>query len=164
MWSGNDRDDYITPGSNINTYPFQFKYVDNVMSAISGGASIDNHGNTKISDKDFFAMKNRECKAIENYLHLTTTWHYLSHKGFPFIFLNFLDSQYSSRTAHFDIKNYLPDFAKNGVDKMITNIIDPYSFALKQDQLWEDDFHPSPHGHLTWTKNILLPKLQELFG
>ena len=56
MWSGNDRDDWITPVSNINQYPFEFKYSDNVMSAIAGGgASAEGRVNTKQSHKDFFA-------------------------------------------------------------------------------------------------------------
>ncbi len=46
---------------------------------------------------------------------------------------------------------------------MIENIIDPYTWALKNDLLWTDDFHPSPDGHFSWTKYVLLPHLQSRF-
>ena len=46
---------------------------------------------------------------------------------------------------------------------MMENIIDPYTWALKHHFLWTDDFHPSPDGHLNWTKYVLLPHLQSRF-
>ena len=163
MWSGNDRDDWITPGSNINHYPFEFKYSDNVMSAITGGALAESQGNTKIQHKDFFAIQDKESRAIKNYLFITNTWHYLQNKGFRFVFLNFLNPELSSRTGHFDIKKYLPKKQCKNLDHMMENIIDPYTWALKHHFLWTDDFHPSPDGHLNWTKYVLLPHLQSRF-
>ena len=165
MWSGNDRDDWITPVSNINQYLFEFKYSDNVMSAIAGGgASAEGRVNTKQSHKDFFATQDKESRAIKNYLLITNTWHYLQNNGFRFVFLNFLDSNLPSRTGHFDIKKYLPKKQCKNLDNMIENIIDPYAWSLKNDLLWTDDFHPSPDGHLSWTKYVLLPHLKSRFS
>ena len=164
MWSGSDRDDWITPGSNINQYPFEFKYSDNVMSAITGGASAESRGNTKIQHKDFFAVQTPESRAIKNYLIITNTWHYLQNKGFRFVFLNFNNLTLPSRTKHFDIKKYLPKKPCDNLDHMIEPIIDPYTWALKNDLLWTDDFHPSPDGHLSWTKYVLLPHLKSRFS
>jgi hypothetical protein len=163
MWSGSDRDDWITPGSNINQYPFEFKYSDNVMSAITGGASPDRHGNTKNQPKDFFAVQTPESRSVRDYLLITNTWHYLQNRGFRFVFLNYLNSNLPSRTGHFDIKKHLPKNQCKNLDHMIDNIIDPYTCSVKNDLLWTDDFHPSPNGYLNWTKCVLLPHLQSRF-
>jgi len=165
MWSGSDRDDWITPGSNINReYPWEFKYSDNVSSAITGGTSAESRGNTIIQHKDFFAVQTLESRAIKNYLIITNTWHYLQNKGFRFVFLNFLNPNLPSRTEHFDIKKYLPKKPCDNLDHMIEPIIDPYTWALKNDLLCTDDFHPSPDGHLSWTKYVLLPHLKSRFS
>ena len=34
-----------------------------------------------------------------------------------------------------------------------------YRFCLYHNLMSEDDFHPSPDGHLTWTRECLLPSL-----
>jgi hypothetical protein len=163
MWSGNDRDDWITPGSHINHYPFEFKYNDNAMSAISGGASPDSRGNTNVHHKEFFATQDKESRAIKNYLLITNTWHYLQNKGFRFVFLNFLDSNLLPGEGHFDIKKYLPKKQCKNLEHMIDNTIDPSTWAIKNDLLSTDDYHPSPDGHLSWTKYVLLPHLQSRF-
>lgn len=165
MWSGADRDDYITPSSNINEYPFGFNYSKNVSSAITGGSHPAAGGNTLESARHFFATKTNESRSIENYLYITNTWNYLQNNGYRFVFLNWCDSDLPSRAPnHFDIKKHLPTQARKNLENMIVSVTDPYEFALKNDLLWDDDFHPSPTGHLTWTKTILLPKLQQLFG
>jgi lysophospholipase L1-like esterase len=50
------------------------------------------------------------------------------------------------------------------MDKMFTKIVTPYEFAVKNDMLADDDFHPSPDGHLNWTREVLLPKLQTIIA
>ena len=47
---------------------------------------------------------------------------------------------------------------------MISNIPPLYNWALKNDLLTDDLFHPTPDGHLEWTKKILLPKIQTIFA
>jgi hypothetical protein len=47
---------------------------------------------------------------------------------------------------------------------MLTKITDPYTWALENDLLTDDDFHPSPDGHLDWTQKVLLPKLQTIIA
>lgn len=164
MWSGNDRDDYITPSSNINNYPFDFKYSPDVLSAITGGSHPTSKGNTKTSAKDFLAVKSLESRSVENYLYMTMTWNYLQNQGYRFLFLNFMDTKFPSRSGNFEIQKYLPEPMQKRLKEMMLDVTDPYSFALKNDLLWTDDFHPSPDGHLNWTKNILIPKLTTLFG
>jgi len=161
MWSGCDRDDYICPTSNDNnSYPFTFKYSESVISGISGGAM--GNGNIKSGLKELGQTKTLESRSIENYLLINGLWHYLTSCGYKFIFLNFLDGNLPSRTYHFDITKYLPTTIKNQYNLMLTKITDPHTFAVKHDLLCNDDFHPSPNGHLEWTRKILLPKLQTI--
>jgi hypothetical protein len=162
MWTGNDRDDYICPSTNRKSYPFEFKYTDELSSGITGGISVTAFGNTIRAFKDFSLTKTLESRAVENYLHMVKTAQYLTAHGYKFVFLNFCDPKLPSRTNHFDINPYLPIPAQNTLNSMLTPIMDPYSYALKNDLLMDDDFHPSPNGHLEWTQTVLLPKLQTI--
>jgi hypothetical protein len=162
MWSGNDRDDYICPNKNIKKYPFSFNYNKNVQSAITGGATEESGGNTIKSFKEFSMTKTAESRAIENYLYMVNTWHSLKNLNYKFVFLTFLDEKLPSRTCHFDIKQYLPLPAQQNLDKMMTKITNLYTQSLKNNLLEPDDFHPTPDGHLEWTRGVLLPYLSEL--
>jgi hypothetical protein len=165
MWSGCDRDDYLCPQSNnSNTYPYEFFYSKTVVSGITGGSRPESVGNTNTGLKELGLTKTPESRAIENYLHVCTTWHYLHNRGYRCVFLQFLDDKLPSRTQHFDIRPYLSVPAKKNFDAIMTKIVDPYTWALRQDLLSKDDFHPSPAGHLSWTRQVLLPKLQQLLG
>jgi hypothetical protein len=163
MWSGCDRDDYICPESNnSNTYPFKFSYSKNVISAITGGSRLESRGNTVAAFKEFSMTKTNESRAIENYLYIFNTWHCLKSLNYKFVFLNFLDGDLPSRTKHFSIKPYLPSKIQKNLDSMMTKITDPYTWALKNDLLAPDDFHPNVDGYLSWTKNVLFPYLKTL--
>lgn len=162
MWSGNDRDDYITPSSNINHYPFEYRYTADVMSAMAGAANTRARGNTKRSAREFFAVKTPESKAVENYLYIAQTWNYLQNQGYRTVFLNYLDPAIPSRTSHFDIRPYLPARLQKNLDHMMSDIQDPYSFSIRRDLLWDDDLHPSPDGHLSWTREVLVPQLKQI--
>jgi len=163
MWSGCDRDDYICPSSNDDKkYPFSFNYGDSVISGITGG--IDGNGNTIDGLTALGQTKTLESRAIENYLYINSLWHYLKSSGYKFIFLNFLDSDFPSRTQQFDITKYLPTTIKNQYNSMISDIPPLYNWALKNDLLCDDLFHPTPDGHLDWSRKILLPKMQTIFA
>jgi hypothetical protein len=144
MWSGCDRDDYICPEENIKPYPFKFNYSTNIASAISGGSIND-------ALLNLAQTKNLDSRAIENYLYINGLWNYLKNLGYPFVFLNFLDGNLPSRTRHFDITKHLPTAIKNQYNSMLTKITDPYTWALKNNLLTDDDFHPSPDGLPIWT-------------
>jgi hypothetical protein len=164
MWSSADRDDYIAPKKNINNYPFQFHYSQNVMSAITGGIQPNSPVNTIHGLKELSDTKNNESRAIENYLYITKTYQYLKALNYKFVFLDFLQGNIPSRSNHFDIKKYLPNIAKEQVDSMMSNPVNLYEYAVKTDLLCVDDFHPNPDGHLEWTKKILIPHLKTVFG
>lgn len=159
MWSGNDRDDYICPDSNISGYPFRVKYSNTVSSGITGGLDVKANGNTVKGLKNFSLCKDYESRSIENYLFIRSLWNFLTVNGYQFIFLDYLDRNLISRTLDFDIRKYLPDTIKQKFNQMMTPITDPYEWAIRHNLLTDDDFHPSPDGHLSWTKKILVPEL-----
>jgi hypothetical protein len=167
MWSGCDRDDYICPTSPATEqYPFKFNYSDTVCTGITGGINDDNTIRTRCASqalKDLAATKTHESRAIENYLYIANTWNCLKNLGYKFIFLNFLDASLPSRTRHFEIKKYLPNFVNQNLNQMIESITDPYTHALKNNLLDNDDLHPSPNGHLDWAKRVLIPHLKLRF-
>jgi hypothetical protein len=165
MWSLPTMDDYICPYSNSSTrYPFSFKYSDSVLSGITGGTDANNKGNTNEAFKEFSLTKTYESRAIENYLYILSLWNYLTVNNYKFLFLNGMNFSLPARAITFDIKKYLSTTIKKNLDKMFPNIITPYEFALRNDFLGEDGFHPSPDGHLEWTKQVLLPKLQAIIN
>jgi hypothetical protein len=165
MWSGHDRDDYICPKEYINNYPEQFYYNKNVMSSITGGNAPESAGNN-ISDglKKLSMTKTLESRAIENYLCIAKTYQYLKSLNYKFLFLNFINPTLEpvGGSNSFDIKKYLPTPAKQKLNSMITEIVDPYHFSVRHNFLGGDDFHPIPFGHLRWTKKVLIPHLQTI--
>jgi hypothetical protein len=163
MWSGNDRDDYICPIENSIKYPFTFNYSNNIMSGITGGSHTSN-GNTKEGLLSLAKTKTPESKAIENYLYISNLWNFLQNKGYKFLFLNYIDRSLPSRTVDFDIKKHLPPDIGANLDNMITHVVTPHNWAMKHNLLTKDDFHPSPDGHLDWTRSVLLPKLQKIIA
>jgi hypothetical protein len=109
------------------------------------------------------STKSFESKAIENYLYISKTYHYLKSKNYKFVFLNFLDPNFPSRSGNFDISTYLPKQAQKKLAHMMDKVPDLYSISLKNDHLFEDDFHPTTLGHMQYTKNILIPYLKTKF-
>jgi hypothetical protein len=164
MWSGHDRDDYICSNEYINNHPENFYYSKNVRSSITGGNAPESAGNN-ISDglKKLSMTKTLESRAIENYLYIAKTYQYLKSLNYKFLFLNFINpTEPVGGTNTFDIKKYLPKLAKEKLDLMMTEIVDPYHFAVRHNLLGGDKFHPIPHGHLRWTKKVLIPHLQTI--
>jgi hypothetical protein len=163
MWSGNDRDDYICPEENNRPYPFKFNYNNNVFSGITGGSHGDSSGNTKEGLVALGKTKTVESRAIENYLIISSLYNFLQNKGYKFLFLNYADRSLPARHLDFDIFPYLPNSVHFNFKSMIESVVDPYTYTLKNDLLDLDDFHPSPDGHLDWTKQVLIPHLKSQF-
>jgi hypothetical protein len=165
MWSGNDRDDYICPVENSKDYPFTWNYNDNIISGITGGSYVSSGGgNTKEGLLSLAKTKTLESRAIENYLYIINLYNCLQNKGYKFLFLDYIDRSLPSRTADFDIKKHLPSDIGTNLNNLITKVITPHNWAIKHRLLAKDDFHPSPDGHLDWTRKVLLPKLQTIIA
>jgi len=172
MWSGHDRDDYIFPKENINNYSTPFYYSKNVMSSIrNAGDLLPESNRNGIADelKKLSMAKSNESRAIENYLYITKTYEYLKSLNYKFIFLNFINLKEPvcgevGGTYSFDIRKHLPKSAQEKLNLMITKIDDPYHFSVRYNLLDSDNFHPGHYGHIRWTKKILIPHLQTVFG
>lgn len=161
MWSGNDRDDDIVSHEHINDYPMRFYYEPTVVTAMSTGAAEKNVGNVS---EDYWYLKQKykthKSRAIENYLYISGLYHYLRSRQYKFLFLHYLDREVPNRTVDFDIRRHLPSNLKSKLDSMVnTKVENIYKWCIRRDFLDDDDFHPSPDGHLSWTQEVLLPFL-----
>lgn len=164
MWSGNNMDDCLSARQDIkDSYPVRFQYNSEVCSGITGGISAEGNLNSR-KFKEYTLTKTPQTRAIENFLHILSLYNYLKVNNFSYVFLHHLNWSLPSRANDLDIRPYLPKNLVNQYNKMFAEIVTPYEFALKNGLLWDDDFHPSPDGHLIWTKTILLPKLIQLFN
>ena len=106
--------------------------------------------------------KTHQSRAIENYLYISGLWSFLTAAGYKFLFLNYINRNLPNRTKDFDITKFLEKPLQKKFNNMMLNVTDPYTYAIKNNLLLIDEFHPSPDGHLAWTRDILLPQLQLL--
>lgn len=160
MWSGNDRDDEIIDAKYLNrTYSSKFLFTPDVATAITGGMHENAISNTQKYVKNFYSLKSKKSKAIENYLHISFLYHYLKSNNYKFIFLDYLNRSLPNRTVDFDIINFLPKKLKAKYLNMVPrDIEDIYSYCLKNNMLdTSDDFHQTAEGQLDWALKILLP-------
>lgn len=169
-WASNDRDDYVCPVQNQTLeYPFEFAYSETVFSGITGGIHKGAIGNTKFGLKELAQTKTSESRAIENYLYISNCWHFLKSQGFRFVFLNYSQTHAKRNNAKsylesldFSIKPFLPEVAQKNLEKMITNLPAISEWTFENDLIGGDSVHPTPDGHLEWTRQILLPYLQTI--
>ena len=164
MWSGFSRDDCIMDSKQKTNYSFKFNYNKYVSTGISGGSSDKSRGNTDSAFKGIQRIKSAKSRAIENFLYITALYNYLENKKFKFIFLDFLDYKLPNRSDEFNPMDYIPENLQKNYKQMFFPIENIYKFALTNNLLEDDDFHPSPNGHMQWTKQQLLPRLIDLFG
>lgn len=165
MFSGNDRDDEIAATCNLEQPSYQ--YTTTVAGAITGGQYAASMSNVK-RDINFKAtvtkLKSPDSRAVENYLHVIGLHSYLQHNSYTTIFTRFLDTRYPSRSLDFDIRPYLPNALADRLDSVIaTDLGNIYAWCLQQDLLGDDDFHPSPDGHLSWVDHVLVPYIRARF-
>jgi hypothetical protein len=139
-----------------------FSYNDSVVAGISGGRHAESKGNTQNQSlKNINQIKSTESRAVENYLYVSMLYHYLLQRQYKFLFLDYLDRSIASRAHDFKICDYLEDNLKSKYHDMVEYRVENlYGFAIKHDLLAAGDFHPSPDGHLLWTRQHLLPFLK----
>lgn len=164
MWSGFNRDDCIIDSAHKNNYPFEFDYTNTVSTGMSGGITQDCFGNTKNNAfKSMQAVKSSDSRAIENFLYITSLYNYIQNKNIKFLFLDHLDHKLPNRGGEFDPMDFIPHHLQKNYNQMFTQDIENiYKFSLENDLLSEDDYHPSPDGHMQWTKQHLMPYLNDL--
>ena len=144
MWSGYGRDSIIVPAKSVVGTGPVYNYTDQVAG---------------INTTSKHSQKNNMSRALENYIHVIALWNYLKIQQYQCVFLEFVDPKIPNRGMTFNIVDFLPTKLKSKFLAMFTNIENFYSYCLKNEQLQEDDFHPTMQGHLDWTHNVLAPAL-----
>lgn len=162
MWSGNDRDDAVMPVSMRRDYHGLFQYTPHVFSAVTGGQVAGAYGNHYTNLVDLARHKDQESRAVENFVYIAALYHYLKAKQYRFVFLDYMDRSLTKRSHDFDIKQHLEPHIQHSLESMITPMQTVYEFSLRNNFMAADDYHPSPDGHLAWTRQILIPGLQQL--
>lgn len=159
MWSGNDRDDFIFSKSAIkSSYPFEFAYTDKVQTGLTGGTSHNDSGNVDVElARKIKNSKDENSRSVENFLYVSSTWHYLKSKGYRFCFLNYANR--GDINNDFEINNLLPLHLRAEYNKMFLDTETLYNWSVRHNLISEDQFHPSVDGHLKWTQRILIPIL-----
>lgn len=159
MWSGHDREDEIFSSESIDSDSnFVYNFTDKVSHGLPGVPTRNGDGNTRwFGYRDIHKFKSHESRAVENAIWKIGLKRYLDALGYRSIFVNFLNPAFPSRTDNFDIVKFLPDTIKSTYNEIMDPVQDMYSFCLKKMLLSNDNFHPSPDGHLAWTRDILLP-------
>jgi hypothetical protein len=157
MWSGYNRDDIICNANSVDDYPFVFNYTNTVVAGITGGNHSTASGSVGVL-RDIDKIKNQQSRSVENYLYIVSLYNYLQSKKYKFLFLDFVDRSIPNRSHDFEIRNFLNENLRRKYDSLFeVGIENLYKFAVKNDLLMEDDFHPTPDAHLRWTKEYLLP-------
>lgn len=162
--AGNDRDDYIIGPDSLNRYPFVYRYADQAVVGITGGEGRGNFANPDPINQ-IKLMKNRQTRSIENAVNLIALRSYLEQKGIVSIFYEYRDYTLPGRDKNFDPRPYLPQpVAERYQALLAVSLPNFYKFVLKNDHLMVDDMHPSSDGHLTWTRECLVPFLEKYFN
>lgn len=151
MWSGADRiDTMITPDALAKDYSGTYTYQNNIIAGISGGKYNPSNMKTNVF-KHLYDVKNNDILALETFINITNSFHYLRSKGYKFKFVQYLNTSVPSRDESFDWQSLL------SVDTtyMINDCQTVYEYALKNDLLSDDDFHPTEQGYQLWVDNVL---------
>lgn len=156
MWPGNDRDNFILHKTALKSYPFSFKYTDDVYTGIRG-INVNSGNIFPDLSKLISVNKNTNSRSVENFLHKMSTWHYLKSKGYRFYFLNY--ANHNDIKDDFEINDSVPLHLRKKYNNMFLNVPTLYNWAVKHDFLTDDMFHPTPDGHLKWTQQVLIPSL-----
>jgi len=170
MLSGFDRDDEILDRKFLDkdylkSYSHEQYYFNrNVCTGISGGSDPTAEGNFEFAG-GIRKVKSRESRAIENFIYVSAIYNFLKINGFDFIITNHIDRHLPARDHSFIIEEYLNKNLRNSfinlIDYDLENI---YRYCLKNDLQDCDDYHPSEDGHFLWTKNHLVPYIDQKFN
>jgi hypothetical protein len=159
QWAGNDRDDYIIDPAAVNDFPFTYFYEKDAMVGITGGQDIAN-----LKDpgpiRSISSLKNKTCRSIENFVNILSLKTYLTCLGYESVFFEYRNYTLPGRDNNFDPRLYLPEEIANRYDDLMDVMPKNFQkFCLYHNMMEQDDFHPSIHGHLKWTRESLIPYL-----
>ena len=155
MWSGYDRDDVIVdPRSIDKTHGCQYQYNDQAWLAITGGDG--GNPNTVVPLTTLGKIKNLTSRAIDNYILISSLYHYLTAKKFKFVFTEFYTPSGVVKDTNFEPTQHLGQLSQNFTDlvRQVKPNLGDYAKVLSSPTK-----HPSSTQQLAWAKYILLPHL-----
>lgn len=152
MWSGYDRDDIIVDPIAIDqAHGSQYQYAPHAWLAITGG--VGGVSNTIISIDAVKKIKNLTSRSIENYVLITGLYHYLTSRGFRFVFTEFATPT-SEYDLNFEPTVYLGDLSdafRQLVRQVQPNLGDYSAVGSRPNR------HPAPDDYESWCRSVLIP-------
>lgn len=154
MWSGLSRHDVIATRDVIGNFNGAQTYqFDETFSTFSIFARPI--GNNPLADlcRDYWKIVDFNAQILASTIKIVTLKHFLESKGFKFVFLSWKPIQ--------DEMSLIPSSAlTQEAIGSIAPITSLDTYAGNTDQRIPDDEHPSPNGHLGWTREHLMPYLE----
>ena len=154
MWSGYDRDDIIVdPASIDKTHGCRYQYTDQAWLAITGGEG--GKENTIVPLDTIKKVKNLNSRSIDNYILISSLYHYLTAKKFKFVFTDYYTPK-GGRDSNFEPTQYIESLADsfNKMTRQISPNLGDYA-----DILSTPSRHPTGDQHLKWCQEVLIPHL-----
>jgi len=154
MWSGADRLDTMIDATHKDQFNNRdcYHFGVDIISGVTGG----------ILKKDgvlgaLYDVKNQDILALETFINITNTYHYLRSRGFQFKFLTFRNLKLPARDCAFDWQQHID----HSVDcsYMFSDIVTVYEYCLRMEYLSKDDYHPTTEGYQHWVNDVLCKEL-----
>jgi len=156
MWSGLNRTDVVAERSITRPWHFMSNYdFDDQYSTLSifniGGFD----GSTQIDKlcRQYKKLVSVDAQVYESLLKIIALKAYLDQKGFKSVITSWKDPRLELEKT--TISQTIVDSALSTLNEI--EYLDSHATLKK---LKERDGHPSPDGHLTWTREHLLPYLE----
>ena len=151
MWSGADRMDTMCDIAHQNDRA-HYKYNDSITTLTTGGI----HRKQGVLGA-LYDVKNEDILALETFLNITNTYHYLKSRGYQFKFLVHRDMKLPAKDRAFDWHARIPEPVDS--THMFTHCMTPYEYAVRENKLSQDDYHPSEQGFVEWCDKYLIPEI-----
>lgn len=154
MWTGADRMDTLI----ADTYKNQFHnsdhyyYNDHIVTGTTGGI----HRKQGVLGA-LYDVKNQDILALETFINITNTYHYLRSRGYKFKFLTWRNIKLPARDHAFDWQELLDPPVD--VTYMFTDILTVYEYCLRMEYMSKDDYHPTAEGYQHWVDDVLCKEL-----
>jgi hypothetical protein len=168
MWSGLSRVDLVARkdiDTSVNkkdaTTNFwlhnRYQFFDDLISVpLTRFNDYDNNFLFDQLRKAYHKLIDTDAQIVSSATKILSLSDYLKNKGFTFIFLN-----WQKRTMEAELEK-LPNNFSQTVRNKICGIKSLGEYADENNLRIPNDGHPSPDAHLNWTRQHLLPMLEDL--
>lgn len=151
MWTGADRIDTMCDVKH-QTDREHYNYNDNIISMTTGGS----HRKEGVLGA-LYDVKNQDILALETFINITNTYHYLRSRGYKFKFLTWRNINLPAIDRGFDWQKHIDDPVD--CSYMFSDIATVYEYCLREEHMSEDDYHPTQQGYQLWVRDVLIKEL-----